>query len=154
MTMYTRNLENQDKGKFWKTYLIVLGLTLGIGLIPSLALISKHGYRILLPRHLQEESISDVLSEEWIVCPNCITTMTGTERGETLLELATSDSLKEAVLYYKEQFDQRGYSYSIEKDNLGTIITAQKGKVLCKVRVSSDEYSRTMIEVILSRPKP
>ncbi len=152
--MYPENSQLEREGRFWKTYFTTLICVLAIGLVPSLVLVNKHGYRIFLPAHLREESISDVLAEEWIVCPNCITTMTGKERGETLLELATSDSPKEAIIYYKEQFDQRGYSYSIEKDSLSTIITAQKGKVLCKVRVSSDEYSRTMVEVILSRPKP
>jgi len=152
--MHPVDTEIKREEKFWKTYFTALACVLAMGLIPSLMLVSKHGYRIFLPGHLREESISDVLSEEWILCPNCITMITGREKGETFLELATSDSPKEAVLYYKEQFDQRGYSYSIEKDNLGTVITAEKGKVSCKVRVSSDEYSRTRVEIILSRPKP
>jgi uncharacterized protein YciU (UPF0263 family) len=152
--MYHGNPQLNREERFWKTYFITLACVLATGLVPSLVLVNKHGYRIFLPGHLREESISDVLAEEWILCPNCMTTITGTEKGEIFLELATSDSPKEAVLYYKEQFDQRGYSYSIEKDNLGTVITAEKGKVSCKVRVSSDEYSRTRVEIILSRPKP
>ncbi len=152
--MYPGDAQIKREEKFWKTYFTALACVLAIGLVPSLVLVNKHGYRIFLPGHLREESISDVLAEEWIICPRCMTTMTGTERGETLLELSTPDSAKETVLYYKEQFDQRGYSYSVEKDNLGTVITAQKGKVLCKVRVSGDEYSGAQVEVILSRPKP
>ncbi len=141
--MYYRSKEKSGKAEFWKVYLITMAIFLTIGFLPSLPIIMRNGPKVILlalpreivPESLLEESVSDLLSEDWITYPRSATSMVGRERGEILLELESFDPDKDIANYYKEEFGKNGYSWETERDGSATVIKAQKDKVYCNVRI-------------------
>lgn len=128
--------EAVNESQFWRIYLGTAAIVLAVGLLPSFLIIYKQGFRVVLPEDLRKESVSDVLAQEWIVHPKCVTTMTGRERGEILLELTCTELSSSLVAYYEEQFEKQGYVQKIERKEESTVIMAKKGEVVCRVKIS------------------
>ncbi len=154
--------EKSRKAGFWKTYFIVLAIFLTIGLIPSLRIVMRNGLEVLLfalpenivPQSLREESISDILAEDWITYPKSSPSIVGREGSEILLEFESSDPQKDIVAYYKEAFKKQGYDFEVEsqeKENT-MIVKAQKGKIFCNIRISREGVTGVnVITVVLSK---
>ncbi|MCS7079043.1 MAG: hypothetical protein NZ585_03205 [Chloracidobacterium sp.] len=137
-----------SEGSFWRTYFATTAIVLAIGLLPSIMIVSKQGIRVIFPERLREESVSDVLAQDWIIHPRCVTMMTGRERGEILLQLDCSELKDNLVAYYEEQFEKQGYVQKIAHDRETTTITAKKDQVQCQVKISG--FS---VQIILSKTK-
>lgn len=138
--------EAVHESHFWRIYLGTAAIVLAVGLLPSFLIIYKQGFRLVLPENLRKESVSDVLAQDWIVHPKCVTMMTGRERGEILLDLDCAELSSNLVAYYEEQFEKQGYVRKIERKGESTIIVAKKGEVVCRVKISG--FS---VEIVISK---
>jgi hypothetical protein len=171
--MYFRKPENQDQQKFWKMYIVTLACFLVIGIIPSIPMISKYGFprKIKLPSGVEiglfsgseaeislpggarvrfsdseEQSKTVTISSRraWLVCRDSDTEVEAEFGSEGEITIKTTCPREDIVSYYKEKFEENGFSYQVEESSPFTVITARKNEVECQVTIFRDEVTIVM----------
>jgi preprotein translocase subunit SecF len=168
--MYFRKPENQDQQKFWKMYIVTLACFLVIGIIPSIPMISKYGFprKIKLPSGAEVElfpsteveislpgrtkmRISDSGAQSktveipskraWLVCRDSDTEVEAEFGSEGEITIKTTCPKEDVVSYYKEKFEEKGFSYQVEESSPFTVIKATKNGTEFEVKILDDEVT-------------
>ncbi len=171
--MYFRKPEDQDKKKFWKMYFITLTSFFVIGIIPSIPLISRYGFpkKVELAPGVEVKLFSEVETEvslpggrkmrfshsgeqsrtvtvpsrhAWLVCRDSDTEVEAGFSSEGEITIKTTCPREDVVSYYKEKFEENGFSYQVEELSSFTVIEARKNELEYQVTILRDEVTIVM----------